>query len=255
VGYQSGYSNSSVNMYYAPGQSAGDIYGTPWTRYQDTKNPLYSDKSKPLLIGSNGFPLFTPTSNQKILGNSNPKWIASLGNTVTYKNWSLFFLFDTRQGLQKFDQFTNYLAAFGESRMSLNRDQTLVFKGVLADGTPNTKAVWLGQGVGPDGVDYGTAGYYRNVYRGISENFVEDASWIRLRTASLTYKLPEKIFAHSFVRNLSIAFTGNNLLLFTKFQGFDPESSFTPAGSNANGFAGLTYPGLRSYIFSLNVGF
>jgi hypothetical protein len=65
----------------------------------------------------------------------------------------------------------------------------MVFDGVLADGSKNTKAVWLGQGVGPDGVDYG-AGYYRNRYRGISENFVEDASWVRLRTATLSYTLP-----------------------------------------------------------------
>ena len=77
--------------------------------------------------------------------------------------------------------------------LHLNRDKTIVFDGVLADGTKNTKPVWLGQGVGPDGVDYG-AGYYRSVYRGISENFVEDASWIRLRTATLNLHTTIKNF-------------------------------------------------------------
>lgn len=146
------------------------------------------------------------------------------------------------------------MSSFGETPLTLNRDQTVVFNGVLADGTQNTKAVWLGQGVGPDGVDYG-AGYYRNVFRGISENFVEDASWIRLRTATLSYSLPQKLFDHSFIKNINLAFTGNNLLLFTKYRGFDPESSSTPSGSNVNGFAGFTYPALRSYIFTLNAGF
>ncbi len=254
VASQYGYSNSTVTMKYVPGQPVGDIFGTPWTRYEDDKDPLYSDKNKPLLIGSDGFPVLTPYSNQKVLGNAYPKWIGSIGNTFSYKNWSLYMLWDTRQGLKKYDQFSNFMAAFGISKITENRDQTIVFDGVLADGTKNTKAVYLGQGVGPDGVDYG-AGYYRNRYRGIAENFVEDASWVRLRSASLSYTIPHTAFGKSIVKNLTLGVTGNNLLLFTKYKGFDPESSSTPAGSNANGFAGFTYPALRSVIFSLNVGF
>lgn len=254
IGSQFGYSNSTVTMKYVPGQSVGDIYGTPWSRYQDDKSPLYTDKSLPLLIGSNGFPVLTPTSTQKVLGNAYPAWLGGIGNSFTYKNWNLYFLWDARQGLEKYNQFSNFMAAFGISEVTLNRDQTIVFNGVLADGTPNTKPVYLGQGVGPDGVDYGN-GYYRNVYRGISENFVEDASWIRLRTATLSYSLPASLLGKSFIKNLNLAVTGNNLLLFTDYSGFDPESSSTAAGSNVNGFAGFTYPALRSFIFTLNIGF
>lgn len=254
IGSQYGYSNSTVTMKYVPGQSVGDIYGTPWTRYQDDKNPLYSDKSQPLLIGSDGFPILTPTSNQKVLGNAYPSWIGSIGNTFRYKNWSLYFLWDTRQGLEKYDQFLNFMAAFGESKITLNREETIVFNGVLEDGSQNTKPVYLGQGLGPDGVDYG-AGYYRNRYRGISENFVEDASWVRLRTATLSYTLPSSVLHSSFVKSINLAVTGNNLILITPFKGFDPESSSTVSGSNVNGFAGFTYPALRSYIFTLNIGF
>lgn len=254
IGSQFGYSNASVTMKYVPGHSAGDIYGTPWTRYQDDKDPFYSDKNQPLLIGEDGFPVLTSRTTQRILGNSYPKWQGSIGNSFTYKNFSLYFLWETRQGLQKYNQFANFMAAFGESAITLNRDQTIVFDGVLADGTPNTKPVYLGQGVGPDGVDYG-AGYYRNVYRGISELFVQDASWVRLRTASLSYNLPAEWFKNSFVKNMAVSITGNNLLLFTDYDGFDPESSSSPAGSTANGFAGFTYPALRSYILTLNIGF
>lgn len=163
-------------------------------------------------------------------------------------------LWDTRQGLQKYDQFSNFMAAFGISAITQNRDQTTVFKGVLADGTPNTKPVYLGQGTGPDGVNYGS-GYYRKVYRGIAENFVEDASWVRLRSATLSYSFPSVWLPKSFIKNINLGVTGNNLLLFTKYKGFDPESSSNPAGSNATGFAGFTYPAMRSVIFSLNIGF
>ena len=255
IGSQFGYSNSTVTMKYIPGESVGNIYGTPWSRYNDNKDPLRSDKSLPLLIGADGFPLLTPSSNQKILGNAYPKWIWSFGNTLSYKNFSLYFLIDAREGLQKYDQFSNFMAAFGESKLTLNRNDLVVFDGVLADGSKNTKEVWLGQGVGPDGVDYGSAGYYRARYRGISENFVEDASWVRLRSLSLSYRLPGKILANTFIKNVNLAFTGNNLVLLTSYKGFDPESSSTPASSNVNGFAGFSYPALRSYIFSINVGF
>ncbi len=250
-----GYGRATVSTYYVPGQSAGDIYGTPIVRYGDDKSTsLHVDKSKPALIGNNGFPVYPDANNQKILGNSYPKYLVSIGNTFNYKNWSLYFLWDIRESVQKYDQFANFLAAFGESKLTLNRNDVVVFDGVLADGSKNTKQVWLGMGTGPDGVDYGN-GYYRNIYRGISENFVEDASWIRLRTTTLTYHLPQRIFTHSFIKNISLSFTGNNLLLFTPFKGFDPESrSDAPAGSNQVISSGFSYPALRSYIFTLNVG-
>ncbi|HVV05006.1 MAG TPA: SusC/RagA family TonB-linked outer membrane protein [Puia sp.] len=253
VSSQYGYSFATVTQKYIKGNSVGDLFGTPVSRYQDTKNPNYSDKNLPWLIGANGFPLLTPYSNQKILGNAFPKWIASLSNTFSYKSWSLFMLWDARLGLKKYDQFSNFLAAFGESAVTLNRDQTVVFKGVLADGTPNTKAVWLGQGKGPDGVDYGN-GYYRNVYRGIAENFIEDAAWVRLRSVSLSYRLPSSLLGKTFIHDANLSFTGNNLIVITQYKGFDPESSSTPAGSTANGFAGFSYPALRSYWISLNLG-
>jgi len=146
------------------------------------------------------------------------------------------------------------MAAFGIAKYTENRNQTVKFEGVLADGTPNTKEVWLGQGVGPDGTDY-KDGYYRRVYRGISENFVEDASFIKLRTLTLTYNLNPKWLANTFVKAASVGFTGNNLWIRTDYLGFDPESSSTAAGSNVNGFAGFTYPALRSYMFNINVTF
>ena len=250
-----GYGRSTVSSYYIPGESAGAIFGTPTVRYGENDSSLHVNKSLPILIGDDGFPVYPDASDQKILGNAYPKWLGALSNTLTYKSWSLYFLWDVQAGVQKFDQFSDFLAAFGESAITGNRDQTIVFNGVTEDGKPNTKAVWLGQGVGPDGVDYGN-GYYRNIYRGVSENFVENASWVRLRTATLSYSLPQKVFAKSFLNNVTLSVTGTNLILITKYKGFDPESRSDAApGSNFVISSGFSYPALRSYIFSLNLGF
>ncbi|MEO8855167.1 MAG: SusC/RagA family TonB-linked outer membrane protein, partial [Ginsengibacter sp.] len=252
-----GYGGAGPTFLYTPGQSVGDIYGTHWARYygKGTPDPLNINRDLPIIIGANGFPVRAPAADQKIVGNSMPKWIGSISNTLNYKNWGLSFLIDTHQGLRKYNQLDNYMAAFGIAKYTENRDQTIVFPGVHADGTPNTTPVYLGQGIGPDGKDYGD-GYYRKVYRGVTEVFVQDASWVRLRSVSLSYSLPQRWLKSSFVKNLVVSFTGNNLWLSTPYNGFDPEASDAISGDlTASSQAGFTYPQLRSYLFSINVTF
>lgn len=203
---QFGYVGSTVTLKLVEGQPYGNIYGTHWKRYYgpgEEEDPRFVDESRPIVIGENGFPVRAPLASQKILGNSQPDWIGGFTNTFTYKNLSLTALLDARVGQEKYNQMDNFFAAFGIAEYTENRNQTVVFPGVLEDGTPNTKEVWLGQGVGPDGVDYGN-GYYRNYYRGVSENFVEDASWVRLRSLTLNYSLPQKWFESIFIDRKSV---------------------------------------------------
>ncbi len=252
-----GYLSASVTQKFIPGYPVGALFGRTYKRYfaDGKEDGMDLDKSRPIVIGANGFPVLNPASKQQYIANSQPKWIGSLSSTLRYKGFSLYFLFDTQQGVYRYNQLANFMASFALQPGSLNRNDIVVFPGVLADGTPNTKPVWLGQGVGPDGVDYGN-GYYRNVYRGASETFIEDASWIRLRTLSIGYSLPSDIVKRSkFLQNASLTATGTNLWLKTKFSGFDPESSSTAAGSVADGFAGFTYPAVRSFMLSLNLQF
>ncbi len=239
-----------------PGEAYGNIYGTHYRRYYgtDKEDPIRTDKSRPLVIGANGFPVLAPVSSQKLLGNSQPDWVGGISNTFTYKNISLSMLIDARWGMERFNRLENFYVAFGIADYTANRRSYKVFEGVLADGTPNTKQVWLDQGTGPDGVTYGE-GYYRTNYRAISEPFVQDASWIRLRSASLSYSLPTKWLPKNFIRNASVSVTGNNLLLITDYYGLDPESVSADSGSNVDGSSGFTYPAARTILFTLNVGF
>ncbi|MEJ5963371.1 SusC/RagA family TonB-linked outer membrane protein [Pedobacter immunditicola] len=251
---QFGYSGSTVTSKLIEGNAYGDLFGTGYARYNSNYDGYLIDNNDPWLIGENGFPV---KRTNLLIANSQPKWIGGLTTTLRYKDFTLNALFDTRQGQYKYNQLDNFFAAFGIAKYTLDRNDTKVFNGVLADGSPNTKAVWLGQGVGPDGVDYGD-GYYRNGtygYRGFSENFVQDASWFRLRSLSITYNLPAKLLTPLFVKNASVSLTGNNLWLHTNYKGFDPETSFFNSGSNVTGFSGFSYPATRSFLFTLNVGF
>jgi TonB-linked SusC/RagA family outer membrane protein len=254
---QFGYLSSTVTQKFIPGMPVGALYGRTYQRYFGSahEDPTVLDRSKPIVIGANGFPVLNSASKQQYLANSQPSWIGNLSTTFRYKHFSLFLLFDTQQGVYRYNQLGNFMAAFGLQKGSLDRNDTKVFKGVLADGTPNTKAVWLGQGVGPDGVNYGN-GYYRNIYRGGSETFVENASWLRLRTASISYAIPESVMKKTgFLNGATLSASANNLWIHTRWSGFDPESSSTAAGNVADGFNGFSYPATRSYILSLNLNF
>ena len=255
VASQFGYASSTVTQKYIPGYPVGALFGRSYARYygNDKEDPLLIDDSRPIIIGSNGFSVIS--TKQKYLGNSQPKWIGSIMNSFEYKNFTLTFLFDAQQGLKKYNQMANFMAAFGIAKYTEDRTETKVFDGVLADGTPNTKAVYLGQGTGPDGVNYGN-GYYRNVFRGVSENFVEDASWVKLRSATLSYTVPAAFISKTrFISGATVSLAGNNLWLHTDYTGFDPESSSTSAGSVVDGFAGFTYPATRSFLATITLTF
>ncbi|SKB39057.1 SusC/RagA family TonB-linked outer membrane protein [Daejeonella lutea] len=250
-----GYINSPVTFKLIPGQPYGNIYGSYYLRYYgtDKEDPVYTDKNRPLLIGANGFPISSLTK-QKLLGNSQPDWIGGLTNNFTYKRLTLSTIVDARWGFEKFNRLENFNSAFGIADYTRNRREFKVFEGRLADGTPNTKQVWLGQATGPDGVNYGE-GYYRLYHRSLSEPFVQDASWVRLRSASLQYNLPTSWLPSKAIRNASLSVTGNNLWLHTDYYGLDPESLSADSGSNVDGSAGMTYPAARTFLFTLNVGF
>lgn len=252
-----GYGNAAVTMKLIPGEAYGNLYGTHYLRFYgtDIPDPVRTDKSRPMVIGANGFPVLAPVSSQKLLGNSQPDWVGGLSNTFSYRRFSLSALFDARWGFEKYNRLENFFSAFGIADYTTDRRDFKIFDGVLADGSKNTKSVWLGQAMGPDGVNYGE-GYYRLYHRTISEPFVQDASWIRLRSLSLGYELPvAKLFNDKFVRNVSVTLTGNNLWLHTNYFGLDPESVSADSGSNVDGFSGFTYPAARTFLFTLNVGF
>ena len=235
------------------GAAYGNLYGTSYERYYaggEPENLTELDRDLPIVIGSNGFPLRNP--DQLIIGNAMPDWTAGLRNTLSYKNLSLSFLIDTRVGIDQYSQYDNFYSAFGQRAYSLDRNAVVVFDGVDESGNPNTTPVWLGQGTGPDEANYG-AGFWRNYHRGVSENFVQDASFVKLRNISLEYSLPLSLLRKTPFTALRPSVSANNIILWTPWASFDPESFSAGAGGNATAFTGLGYPGVSSYYLTLNL--
>jgi TonB-linked SusC/RagA family outer membrane protein len=251
LGSISAYVNSPF-MQLVPGQSYGAIWGTSYERYGADPDSDVLDTSLPIVIGEDGFPVVN--EDDKIVGDSTPDWIMNISNVFNYKTWDFNFNVDFVMGIDKYNKLDNWDAAFGHTEKTLNREDRVVFDGVLADGSPNTQEVWLGQGVDSEtGRDYG-AGYHRNTYRAVIEESVEDASYIKLRNIGLGYSLSEDVLEKLPFRSVRAGVTANNILLWTPFSQYDPEA-FNSSGSNLIGLVDLAYPGTRSLIFSLNFSF
>ena len=82
---------------------------------------------------------------------------------------------------------------------------------------------------------------------GLSDRFLRDASFIRIRNIQVGYQVPRKLLSKTFITDLSFTLQAENLYTFTKWKGFDPESDRLSDNSQ--------YPTPRLYTFGLNLKF
>ncbi len=80
-----------------------------------------------------------------------------------------------------------------------------------------------------------------------SDRFLRDASYIRLRNAQIGYRVPKRMLQGTFVKDMSITLQGENLVNFTKWKGYDPESNRT------SDF--YQYPTARVFTLGFDVSF
>lgn len=87
-----------------------------------------------------------------------------------------------------------------------------------------------------------------------SSEYIEDGSYIRVKNISLAYTLPKPFSNKLGVNSIQISFAGTNLFTFTKYSGYDPESS----SMGVDAYGGIDfgiYPSQKSFTVGLNVGF
>jgi TonB-linked SusC/RagA family outer membrane protein len=81
----------------------------------------------------------------------------------------------------------------------------------------------------------------------LSDRYIRDASFIRLRNLSLGYDFPAKFLNKTFIKGLKLRVQAENFLTWTKWKGFDPDSF----NSGASGY----FPTPKSYTFGLDINF
>jgi len=173
--------------------------------------------------------------DRQIIGDPNPDWIAGLNNTFRYKNFDMNIFFQAAVGGDIFS-YTFLEMASGESNATTE---------VLNAWTPSNTDT-----------DVPSAAVRE---KRISDRFVYDGSYVRLKNLSLGYNIPMDIVDKIGMNGIRLSLSGQNLLTFTNFPGTDPEASYRASGSqNSNvnrGFDYGSYPNIRSYTISVNLKF
>jgi TonB-linked SusC/RagA family outer membrane protein len=205
-----------------------------------------------LYKAANGGTTATPTTaDEAYLGSGLPKAVYGFANTVTYKNFSLDFLFD---------------AVAGNKVFNATRVET---EGMYLIGNASTAVLGRWQKPG-DITDIPAAVYGGTNSAGTStilpsSRFIENGSFVRLKNLSLSYQIKNSLLDKQGIK-VRVFATAQNLFTITKYKGYYPEVNAFSGNSQSSGSLGSpsstaigidygTYPQTKTYTAGLNVTF
>ena len=168
--------------------------------------------------------------DRTVIGDPNPDWLFSMVNTFSWKGFDLSVYL---QGVAGNDIFN--ANSISNEGMSSAHNQTA-----------SVKYRWVGYGtstVMPRAV-YGDPNHNSR----ISDRFVEDGSYLRLKNITLSYTFPAKWTQKISIENARIYLSCENVATLTRYSGFDPEVGI-------NGIDGNRYPVSRTFSLGVNFNF
>ncbi|WP_183578098.1 SusC/RagA family TonB-linked outer membrane protein [Mucilaginibacter sp. X5P1] len=229
---------SSMAIVAAKGLPYGEFYGV--TNQTDAQGRTIINKAT-------GQPV--PTTKAQYLGSYNPKFQASLGTTVRYKQLSLNVLFDLKRGGVFYSNTKNITDFVGTAAETAGPRY----------GQPFPNSVYLdatGKSVPNTSIPYSVYNYYTNVIANTPGMDIIDGSYIKMRTANIAYTFTKAQLGNVPFGALTIGVFGNNLFLWTpKSNAYsDPEENASGAG-NEQGFEFDANPSVRNYGINLKASF
>ena len=225
------------------------IPGLPLTSMIGT-SVARDDSGRPLVDASGSYRTNNDTNYKTnkyaLIGDSNPDFIANIGNTITYGNLSLNVLFNASIGGDMYSSFIMTLLGRGITTDTLDRELPYILPGVLADGSPNNKMI-----------DNATT-YFGNLILGGDELRTWDASVLRLSEVSLTYDIPSSWLDKTPFGAASISAQGFNLWYdaYNTPEGINYDPNIAGLGvGNGSGFEYFNGVSARRYGVSLKLTF
>lgn len=212
------------------GQPVGVFYGYKSLGVDPNTGQLMFD------VAEGNDPFDPDPTDRQIIGDPNPKFIYGLTNTLSYKDFSLNVFFQGSYGNDIFNAGRMY----PEGMQSEANQSIEVLKR------------WRKPG---DITSVPGAGNVSNVYT--SSHYIEDGSYLRLKTLSLSYNLPKSLLSRISVDKVQLYVTAENLFTITKYKGYDPEVNAAQFQTDpvVSGIDFGTYPQTRTFIFGVNLEF
>ncbi len=220
-----------------PGESIGTFYGYETDGiYGLPDNPTAGELAiagTRRIVDQNGDGVIN-ADDRVILGNALPTHYGGFTNDLTYKGLDLGIFFDWSYGNKVYNANRVYL----EEVTNDGRNKAAAVANAWTPENQNTDITAIGRGENNRFID----------------RYVEDGSFIRLRSLSLGYTFDRSQLSNLPFSHLKIYISGQNLLTFTDYKGYNPESSI---GSNpvTPGIDWGAYPLAKIYTVGINVNF
>jgi len=250
LGNETGFENYGINQFSGGGTRAQNGQPFPYfygyktngvfqnmdevNAYKNANGNLIMPNAEPgdlRFVDVNGDGQIT-TDDRTNIGNPNPKWSYGLSLNADWKGFDFRLFF---QGVADVDVFD---ATYRQDIASGNFP-TWVLSRWTGEGTSN-KVPKLKQG---DATNWQ-----------VSDLYVNDASYIRLKNIQLGYTLPKSLTTKVKIQRLRVFAAADNLFTWTKYHGFDPEVAATGAGT-AMGVDYGVYPQARTMYVGFNLSF
>ena len=179
------------------------------------------------------------SDDRTVIGNSTPDFFGAFGTNFTWKNLDLNLSFQYSYGGNVYNANYNQLAAF--------------------TGTTNNQMAFFEERWSPRNL---ASTQYSTMTNGaVCSAFVEDASFLRLRSARISYTCPRKWFGpNSHIGSIKFYIAGENLFVLTRYSGYDPEV-YSNQGSSSmsniltSGFDYGCFPRPRTFTAGINILF
>ena len=220
--------NSGTPIGIVEGQPIGIFYGTYFARNADGTF-IVNAGNIPQTARGTQTSVLNPTENlnnagsvlRRVIGDPNPDYTASLVNEVSYKKWNFRAQLDAVQGVDVFNADFRTRQGVGNGKVA-EQEQ----RGILP------------------------RGYINGIYA-IEEWRVDDGSFVKLRELSVSYNVGKL----KFINNLSINFSGRNLISWDNYNGYDPEVN---SGGQSTLLRGIDFgatPIPRTFSFGIKADF
>jgi TonB-linked SusC/RagA family outer membrane protein len=208
----------------------GEALGSFYTYKTEGLNPDGSQKYRDI----NNDRAITQDGDRTVTGSPEPLFIAGLTNNFKYRNWDLLLFVTSSYGNEVYN------------RTRANIDIGSGFTGASAElldrWTPNHTNTSVHRAEETPAVV-------------ISDRYIEDASFVRLKTVSLGYTFPKKQLASLHLKSLRLYISAQNLITLTHYKGYDPEVSVNGQSSVTSGNDTSAYPSSKSILAGINISF
>ncbi len=197
-----------------------------------------------------------------VIGNPWPKFQGGFTNEFSYKDFTLSILMTYSAGNDIFNLTAYRLSKPGDGNIG---------KGMLKEGGDYAKLTYVYDEFNAVSEVNVTNPYTRipriattsshGNYNRLTDLWVEDGSYIRLKNIALSYNVPSKYLSKTkLLSTLKASISAQNLFTFTKYKGYDPEiGAYTQrnadAGASPIGVDYGRYPSTPSFIANILIGF